>query len=154
MPAEAVTITPHDARRTAFRAIVAALQADASLELYVAVWDVRDGTDLSTVTLGVGEHAVRLTPVFEREEVLCCNGGGSRTWECPVTVQVEARVASANVDNAINLAGLVEAAAAGLSLATLRAAGVSWLDLVQPAAQAGEYATHAGAFRFVVHIER
>lgn len=153
MPAEAVTITPHDPRGTAFRAIVAALKADAGLAPHVAVWLTSDGDGADATALGVRDNAVMLTPVFERESPYCVTGG-KRTWECPVTVQVAARVASANADNAINLAGLFESALEALTPDALRAMGISWLELVQPAAQAVEYGTSIGAFRFVVHIKR
>ena len=153
MPAEAVTITPHDPRGTAFRAIVAALKADAGLAPHVAVWLTSDGDGADATALGVRDNAVTLTPVFERENPHSVKGA-VRTWECPVTVKIEARVASANVDNVINLAGLIEGAVLAIPMADLRAAGISWLELVSPAAQAVEYGTSEGAFRFVVHIER
>lgn len=153
MAAEPVTITPHDPRRTAFRAIVAALQADATLSQYVAVWDVRDGSDLSAESLAVADNAVRLTPVFEREESVAAKGG-VRTWQSPVEIRIEARVASANVDNAINLAGLIEDAALSIPRADLLAAGISWIELGSPAAQAGEYITHSGSVRLMVFVRR
>jgi hypothetical protein len=154
MAAEPVTITPHDPRRTAFRAVVAALKDDAALAPYVAAWDVRDGdTNTATTEIKVTDHTIRLTPVYERTEAMWA-AGGVRTWQCPITVNVETRVASANADNAINLAGLIEDAATAIPTATLHAAGVSWVELVQPPAQADEYATHAGAFRLMVYINR
>jgi hypothetical protein len=154
MAAEAVTVTPHDPRKVAFRAIVAALQADATLAEFVAAWEVRDGDMQDDTAVAVGDHVIRLTPAFERMEPHACVGGGVRTWECPVTVQVESWVASANVDNIINLAGLIEDAVGSLTPAELRDLGISWLDLVTPAAQTTDYGASTGAFRFVVHITR
>lgn len=155
MAAEAVTITPHDPRRTAFRAVVAALKADATLAPYVAAWDVRDGdTDAETQELAVDEHAVRLTPVFEREDVAFVDDDGRRVWSCPVLVQVESLVASANIDNAINLAGLVEDAVCALDPSGLP--GISWIELSSPAAglPTDGRIVSAGAFRLMVYVAR
>lgn len=158
MPAEAVTVTPHDPRRTAFRAVVAALKAANSLSPYVAAWEVQDGdTATDDVKVRVDDHVVRLTPVLEREDFYChADDGVKVVWQAPVLVQIETLVASGNIDNAINLAGLLLSVAMAMPQEDQAAAGIAWIDPGQPPASPPieGRAVSSGSFRLMVFVER
>lgn len=148
-----VTIRPEDARSVAFRWIVDRLKADPDLRRVVRVWQDWSGTGTDTQPPGADVVTVRLTPVFEAEDVFAFNGQ-TRTFRCPVRVQVDATVPGSDVSNAINLAGLVEETVLKIPHTTLNQGGISWIEAVSPAAQANDGKTSTGAFRLMVFVDR
>jgi hypothetical protein len=148
-----VTIRPADARSVAFRWIVARLKADPDLARVVRTWQAWEGTGTDTADAAAESVTVRLTPVFEAEDVLCADGM-KRTIRCPVLVRIDAMCPGSNVENAINLAGLIEETVLKIAPEVLNEGGISWAEPVNPAALAGDGVSSSGAFRLLVFVDR
>lgn len=155
--ATAVSIRPDDPRTTAFRWFAGVLQSDTTLRRHVRQWQTWDGTIQADDPPATAGTVVRLTPTYETEEIVAALGGGRVSVRCPVLVQIEARIVGSHVDNSINLAGLIEAAAwpstPGERVA-MHAACVSWIEWNEPPALAGDTVTATGSIRLIVHINR
>jgi hypothetical protein len=151
------TIRPDEVRTKAFRWLVDRLKADPDLRREVKVWQDWSGSGADTQAPGADVVTVRITPIFEAEEILCVKGRGAsaeRTYRAPIRVQIEASGPGSNVANPMNLAGLLCDAAYAIPEERLREGGISWIEPGAPAAQARDGGTSTGAFRLMVFVRR
>lgn len=150
---------PTDVRVSAFRKLVAILQADPTLKRAGIEWVTWDGSPNADKPPPKGRAWVRLTPELAPSEPVAAPGAGTRLVESPVDVTVEVHVPGNWLwDNAANLWGAIEAAlypGPDLRPAAMRdrkAAGLADVLTLQPAADCGPDAISAGKLRLTVFV--
>ncbi|MGE4196027.1 MAG: hypothetical protein AB7G11_02740 [Phycisphaerales bacterium] len=152
----AETITPTHVRTRAFRWLVNHLQADGALGRVVDDWQVWDGSPSDDDPLPDNRVTVRLTPVPDQEEQVTNRSEPDKSYfNAPVQVDILTRVPGSNVDDSLNLCGILH----GVLLKPLtreqrRTSGISWVESVRSPAAAGDNTTASGAVRLMIGIRR
>jgi hypothetical protein len=122
----------------------------------VDLWRAWDASQTADDPLPAGRTSIRLTPMAEPEEaVAACSG--RVTFASPVLVRVEIRTPDPfRPDKALGLySQIVDALVDPAERAARTAAGISWVEPVQPPdPTAAIDGSVAGGIRLVVHITR
>lgn len=154
-------VYPVDTRAEAFRWAEARLRARVRL---VEHWYAHAGPGsfpVSVDRLPNGVTCGLLTPSYEPMEPEVALGDGRRSYRSPVVVNVALRVVGGNCDNPAAVWRQCELALCPTDRAERRAAhesgkaaGISWVELMQPAGGGGTDPLVIGSVRLVVYVNR